>query len=589
MANYNFEGLSSSSSNGNYTVSIVWCGNEKRCGQDYNPSSGGLYLENHDRVQSAINYGKYLISSGKVKIDNNGKVSYPKNVTDADIILKVESTQNTIDYPKYYTIRRDAPDRLFATYNSNTYQEYATTILTTQSLDDGLVTDVWNKEISISGDTEIGQKGIFSVTSNEGVRPDFYFSGNSPCNAAFALKSNTDIGVSRFSQNHNIKTVRIPSNIETINRSAFNGCTLLETYSPSIFIKEIGDYAFNGCTSLKQANLGGNLTQLGENAFLDCTSLTDIVFENAENDTSMPFINGSGLTSISTSCFEGCTSLSGTIYQYQNNLGCTVVESYNYIRIPDNINTISSDAFKECTSIEKIEFPEWVSQIGDRAFSGCTSLTDVKFPTNGFTIGASAFQGCSLSGNVENLQYATSIGENAFEKNTLSGNINISSAQTINSLAFADCTDISSVTFPTNGFTIGESAFSGCTALTSVTNLEMATSIGEYAFLNCDLSQIRLNTNQFNPNAFDCINGLTTVYLGNSVSEFPVNYNNKLKMVPDGAIYCGSSSVVEGLENVLDQYGEYTIFVPSNLLSNYESYYGGLDKEWNFSVPQNNG
>ena len=58
-------------------------------------------------------------------------------------------------------------------------------------------------------------------------------------------------------------------------------------------------------------------------------------------------------------------------------------------------------------------------------------------------------------------------------------------------------------------------------------------------------------------------------------------------MASSGAIRCDYNGVVMGLENVLEQYQQYVIFVPRNFLSDYQTQYGGqpyIDTDWTFDV-----
>ncbi len=59
------------------------------------------------------------------------------------------------------------------------------------------------------------------------------------------------------------------------------------------------------------------------------------------------------------------------------------------------------------------------------------------------------------------------------------------SVTSIGSLAFADCTGLTSVTIPDSVTSIGDWAFSGCSGLTSVTIPDSVTSIGRSAFSGC--------------------------------------------------------------------------------------------------------
>ena len=65
--------------------------------------------------------------------------------------------------------------------------------------------------------------------------------------------------------------------------------------------------------------------------------------------------------------------------------------------------------------------------------------------------------------------------------------------------AFADCSDLTSVTIPNSVTSIGNSAFFYCSGLTTVTIPNSVTSIGDYAFCKCS--------------------GLTSITIPNSVTS----------------------------------------------------------------------
>ena len=56
---------------------------------------------------------------------------------------------------------------------------------------------------------------------------------------------------------------------------------------------------------------------------------------------------------------------------------------------------------------------------------------------------------------------------------------------TIEDNAFADCTDLTSITIPSGVTTIGDGAFSGCSSLASITIPASVTTIGDDAFARC--------------------------------------------------------------------------------------------------------
>ena len=92
----------------------------------------------------------------------------------------------------------------------------------------------------------------------------------------------------------------------------------------------------------------------------------------------------------------------------------------------------------------------------------------------------------------------------------------------IGTLAFADCSGLTSVTIPNSVTSIGEYAFCNCTSLTSVTIPNSVTSIGSYAFSGCSgLTSITIpnSVTIIGGHAFYNCSGLTSITIPNSVTS----------------------------------------------------------------------
>ncbi len=108
--------------------------------------------------------------------------------------------------------------------------------------------------------------------------------------------------------------------------------------------------------------------------------------------------------------------------------------------IPNNVTSIESYAFYNCTSLNSVTIPNSVTTIGNYAFHGCTSLSSITIPN---------------------------------------------SVTTINHGIFYNCTGLTSITIPNNVTTIQKAAFYNCTGLTSITIPNRVTTIDDWVFYNC--------------------------------------------------------------------------------------------------------
>lgn len=120
-----------------------------------------------------------------------------------------------------------------------------------------------------------------------------------------------------------LEQIHIPSNVKTIESSAFYYCTGLKKVTLEEGLEEIGDNAFGGCTSLQEINLPGSLKVIGDMAFWACLELS------------------------------------------------------SQIVISNNIEKIDGGCFLSCTKIKSVFIGKNVKQIMNKAFDGCYSLTEV--------------------------------------------------------------------------------------------------------------------------------------------------------------------------------------------------------------------
>lgn len=84
------------------------------------------------------------------------------------------------------------------------------------------------------------------------------------------------------------------------------------------------------------------------------------------------------LTFISSYAFYDCTSLEKVIFK-------------------GSVETIPSGIFINCSSLKTVVISEGTTSIADQAFYGCTSLTDVYFPSTVTSISSSSFQKANVS------------------------------------------------------------------------------------------------------------------------------------------------------------------------------------------------
>jgi hypothetical protein len=168
------------------------------------------------------------------------------------------------------------------------------------------------------------------------------------------------------------------------------------------------------------------------------------------------------------------------------------------ITLPDSLESIGDDAFKDCTGITgTVTIPGSVENIGDGAFEGCTGITKVEIGDGVETIGESAFEGCSSLTTVEFPDSLTEIGSNAFKDCDLTGDLSIpSGVKNIEPYTFYGCKNLTSITIDDGVVSIGDNAFYGCSGATGTLTIPSSvTTIGAHAFELCTgLTGLELNS-----------------------------------------------------------------------------------------------
>ncbi len=199
------------------------------------------------------------------------------------------------------------------------------------------------------------------------------------------------------------------------------------------------------------------------------------------NDNSS-FANGSGillfngpLIEIESFAFEGNSSLTG-------------------ITLPEGVNEIWTNAFRDCINLSSITLPKWLAWIGGSAFYGCTSLSSIELPEGVTDISLNAFENCSSLRSINWPAGASEIADYTFRG--CSNLCSIELPETLNSIgaqAFRSCSSLSNIELPEGVTTIGNRVFEQCYNLTTVYvkrwfpgTEEPITQIGIDMFFRCD-------------------------------------------------------------------------------------------------------
>lgn len=220
-------------------------------------------------------------------------------------------------------------------------------------------------------------------------------------------------------------TLTLPSTLETIEYASFYNCGFSGKLILPESLKEIGSSAFYFCSNFTgDLHLPSNLEVIGEGAFLNCIGFSGSIKipEKVKHieanafcfDGQRGWYQGNftgtltlpkGLTTIGPNAFKGA-SLRGEL-NLPNELviipdhafdGCdfsgklsipesvAVIGSYSFafnwrlmgeVVIPKGVQSIGSNAFESCRSLESIVFEDGIETIGREAFKDCFGINRI--------------------------------------------------------------------------------------------------------------------------------------------------------------------------------------------------------------------
>lgn len=401
----------------------------------------------------------------------------------------------------------------------------------------------------------------------------------------------TELGSSVFSGCTNLVEVSTAKNVGIIGSSAFSGCIKLMRLNLAEGLQIIKKDAFAGCTRLEGAlpegvnekyssasgakvmlpneksvlEIPGTVTAIEDSAFANCYSADETLQADGEKEPSDYKIgikavhiagNPAG-TTIGASAFAGCQNLTKlTLGEGVTGLGDSALKDTRLeeITIPSTFETgtAKNSPFTsgENSTLKKVTFADGIQVIPQYFLNNITTLTKIEIPASVQKIGDHAFADCSNLKTVTFKEQATSklttIDTSAFEGCSLMKLSKLPEGlTTINASAFKDCKKISLTDLPTGLITIGNAAFENCTML-RIGKLPAITALGMAAFKNCVnlpfLSVDTSNLAEINATAFEGCTGLSSVQINGG--------EKKQTTIADGAFATCNSLKWLDIENV---------------------------------------
>lgn len=198
----------------------------------------------------------------------------------------------------------------------------------------------------------------------------------------------TTIGDRAFYELWKVKTVTIPSTVESIGDGAFYNCSHLENVDIPEGVKSIGAYAFFEIYNLNSVTIPSTVESIGACAFSGCVNLAEIkvaegnkYFSNDET--------GSLFDKEKTKIISYTGGIKGKNLEGEFSLADYKEFMIDYT-IPSTVETICAGAF-EGDCLKGLTIPDSVKTIEERAFSSCVILGLLTIPDNITTIEKGAF------------------------------------------------------------------------------------------------------------------------------------------------------------------------------------------------------
>ena len=280
---------------------------------------------------------------------------------------------------------------------------------------------------------------------------------------------------------------------------------------------------FRGIKTLKKVTFGGNFTTIDGEMFQGCTGLTDIIYSEGVN-----------VTSVGAGAFANCTSLATlTLPEVITSIPerlCYGNKALTSITMSDNVTSIGATAFYN-SGLTSFNFPSALQYIYANAFQNAQLTGTISFPAGLKSIGTEAFAGTKVT-KVEIPAAVATIGTAAFAPITTLGEIVVDEANTafkvVNGvLVSADGTRL---LVTAHQGTVGTDAFAAVTNIDNyglayapceVMEFPLLEKVGNYAFANSALKSFNLKANVTVGSSIFSNSALQTIVFEDGRNEIP--------------------------------------------------------------------
>ena len=287
---------------------------------------------------------------------------------------------------------------------------------------------------------------LTKITLNEGIQSigQYAFSGCTNL-TEIILPNNSlkEIGTSAFSECNGITKFTIPNSVTTVYDRPFWGCSSLETLIVGGGVNSIATNLCQGCDKLNELYfLSSNNKEPLDLSILESESLKKLViYRNIDARFRVPNIK---------EIYCDCDTIYNNMFNYY---ACKSLETVKLV----NVKTIGNNAFAD-SGIASLTLPNSLQKIGLDAFRNCTKIETLLLPDSVIEIGGGAFRGCTGIKTLNIPDLITDISKCSVSYGTY---------QTYYHGNFEGCTGLKYVTIGKNVLYMG-SCFSGCDSIENI-------------------------------------------------------------------------------------------------------------------------
>ena len=261
------------------------------------------------------------------------------------------------------------------------------------SIDSAFIGTAWAKAM---GDFFVWNGNLirYQGTATEVVVPEGVATLGTAAFAPYYWEGFTEESWEMFASATNITSVLLPSTLEVIGNSAFNGCKKLAAIDIPNGVYAIGSSAFR-YTALTAIALPKSIRELGSSAFA-YTAISSLAIPEGPLSLSSTCANMTNLTAVTLP--STARSLSSTFSGCKNLTSVTIPSRAEYLYY----------TFSGCSKLTAIDIPAKVEEIGYGTFQGCKALTSVTGGAGLKSVNSSAFGYESTYWDSEKGQYVSS-------------------------------------------------------------------------------------------------------------------------------------------------------------------------------------